>query len=129
MKHLTFAFLTLFGAHAAAAESVTYVCDMTKLDGHGWIAPEYMFQVDAATGSAMAASNHNDWTNANFKNRGSKGYRMNWSLTLPASAGGNLRVRYQANLDPKKNSVKVRMAFVSTNASNKPYGTGICKVQ
>ncbi|KIC44005.1 MAG: hypothetical protein AB3N07_07310 [Ruegeria sp.] len=129
MKHLSFALLTLFGAHAAAAESVTYACDITKLDGHGWIAPEYFFQVDVATGSAKVASNHHDWTNARFKNRGTKGYRMNWNLTLPASAGGNLRVRYQANLDPTDNSVKLRMAFVTTNASNKPYGTGTCKVQ
>lgn len=129
MKHLTFALLTLFGAHAASAETVTYACDMTKLDSHGWIAPEYIFQVDTASASAKTSSNFNDWTDASFKNRGSKGYRLNWNLTLPASAGGNLRVRYQANLNPTDNSVRVRMAFVSTNASNKPYGTGTCKVQ
>ncbi|WP_217359245.1 hypothetical protein [Ruegeria arenilitoris] len=39
MKYLTIAVLTLLGAHFAAAESVTYVCNMTKQDDGGWIAP------------------------------------------------------------------------------------------
>ncbi len=128
MKHLTLAFLTLFVAQSASAATATYLCKMTKLDGHGWIAPEYAFQVDADKKTAMVADSP-DWVEARLKNRGAKGYRMTWSVTRQASAGGNLRVRYQANLNPADNSVKVRMAFVSVNASNKPYGVGTCSLE
>ena len=101
---------------------------MTKQDSHGWIARDYAFQVDADAGSALVAD-RSDWMSTKFKNRGSKGYRINWTRTARATAGGNLRVRYQANLNPNDNSVKVRMAFVTVNALNKPYGVGSCKVK
>ncbi|WP_120633183.1 hypothetical protein [Ruegeria sp. EL01] len=101
---------------------------MTKQDSRGWIAPEYAFRVDAENKAAQVAINP-EWLATRFKDRGAKGYRLSWNRTMTASAGGNLRVRYQANLNPTKNSVTVRMAFVSTNASNKPYGVGTCRVE
>ncbi|WP_299076278.1 hypothetical protein [uncultured Ruegeria sp.] len=128
MKYLTLAFITTFFAQGALAETVNYSCTMTKRDSHGWIAKEYAFRVDAENKAALVADNP-EWLATRFKDRGAKGYRLSWNRTMTASAGGNLRVRYQANLNPTKKSVTVRMAFVSTNASNKPYGTGTCLIQ
>ncbi len=45
------------------------------------------------------------------------------------AAGGNVRVRYQANQDPTDNTIKVRMAFLQGNFLNKPYGVGTCAAQ
>ncbi len=128
MKHLTFALFAFIGTQVAAAESINYVCKMTKQDSHGWIAPEYAFRIDPDATSAMAASSYQDWAKAQFKNRGSKGYRLVWNLDETMAAGGNVRVRHQANLDPSDNSVKVRMAFLHGNFANKPYGVGSCSL-
>ncbi|MEO1110253.1 MAG: hypothetical protein AAFX90_20265 [Pseudomonadota bacterium] len=128
MKHLTIALFTLIGTQVAATESINYVCKMTKQDSHGWIASEYSFRIDPAATSAMAASSYQDWAEAKFKNRGSKGYRLVWNIDETMAAGGNVRVRYQANLNPSDNSVKVRMAFLQGNFANKPYGIGTCSL-
>lgn len=45
------------------------------------------------------------------------------------AAGGNVRVRSQANLKTSDKSVTVRMAFLQGNFANKPSGVGICSVQ
>ncbi len=121
-------FAWTLAALAASASPITYACKMTKVDGRGWIAPAYLFQVDSEQGTAQVVDKP-EWIDTRFKNRGSKGYRMSWNLTSKTSQGPNVRVRYQANLDPQDNSVKVRMAFVNVNAANKPYGTGSCKVE
>ncbi|KIC42273.1 hypothetical protein RA27_02500 [Ruegeria sp. ANG-R] len=115
-------------AQTATAENVTYLCKMTKQDSHGWIAPEYAFQVDPESGKAKAADSP-EWMDASFKNRGSKGYRLVWRRNARLSAGGNARVRYQANLNPADNAVRISMAFANMNAANKPYGVGTCQVQ
>lgn len=128
MKRLLLASIATVFAQSAFAESVTYNCKMTKLDSHGWIAPQYVFRVDAENGTAQLADNP-EWIGTQFKDRGGKGYRMIWKRSARASAGGNLTVRYQANLNPADNSVKVRMAFVSVNAANKPYGVGTCRAE
>ena len=99
---------------------------MTKQDAHGWIAPEYGFQIDLSAASAMAASSHQDWVKAKFKDRGANRYRIVWNLDQKMVAGGNARVRYQANLNTSDNTVAVRMAFVRGNFANKPYGVGTC---
>ncbi len=113
-------------AQTAAAETVTYHCKMTKQDAHGWIAPEYAFRIDPAASSAMAATSYQDWAKAKFKDRGAKGYRIIWNLDQKMVAGGNVRVRYQANLKTTDNTVAVRMAFVQGNFANKPFGVGTC---
>ncbi|NVO55701.1 hypothetical protein HW561_07860 [Rhodobacteraceae bacterium B1Z28] len=126
MKYLSTIALAAFFANGAIAETVTYNCKMTKQDSHGWIAKEYAFQVDADTGKAKATSSFQDWTDGKLKNRGAKGYRIIWSRTERMSAGGDARVRYQANLNPDKNTVAVRMAFVHGSFTNKPSGVGMC---
>lgn len=113
-------------AQTAAAETTAYHCKMTKQDAHGWIAPEYGFQIDLSAASAMAASSHQDWVKAKFKNRGANKYRIVWNLDRKMVAGGNARVRYQANLNTSDNTVAVRMAFLRGNFANKPYGVGTC---
>ncbi|WP_170359105.1 hypothetical protein [Ruegeria arenilitoris] len=128
MKYLSIVALAAFFAHGAMAETVTYNCKMTKQDSHGWIARSYAIQVDAEDGWAKVASRP-EWIDTKYKSRGNKGVRMVWTETRRASAGGNLRVKYQANLNPADNSLKVRMSFVSTNAANKPYGLGTCSVE
>lgn len=128
MKYLTLAFLAAVTASGAAAAPVTYNCKMTKQDSHGWIAPEYAFQIDSESGTAKVADRP-EWIGTSFKNRGKKGYRISWYRTARASAGGNVRVRYQANLNPSDNVVKVRMAFVTVSAANKPYGVGTCRAE
>ncbi len=110
------------------ADTTVYLCRMTKQDSHGWIAPEYAFQIDPDSGTAKVADRP-EWVETRFKNRGAKGYRLSWNRTAPTVEGPNLRVRYQANLDPSDNSVKVRMAFVSVNAANRPYGVGTCAIE
>lgn len=129
MKKLFLTIAAVMIAQTAAAETVAYRCKMTKQDAHGWISPEYAFQIDPATASARAASTHQDWEQAKFKNRGAKGYRMSWNVDARMSAGGNVRVRYQANLNPSDNTVKVRMSFLQGNFLNKPYGVGTCQVK
>ncbi|UUV04936.1 MULTISPECIES: hypothetical protein [Ruegeria] len=126
MKRLFLIVAAAVLAQTAAAETVTYHCKMTKQDAHGWIAPEYAFQIDPAATSAMAATSYQDWAKAKFKNRGAKGYRIIWNLDQKMAAGGNVRVRYQANLKPSDNTVAVRMAFVQGNFANKPFGVGTC---
>jgi hypothetical protein len=129
MKYLTLAFITTFFAQGALAETVNYSCTMTKQDSHGWIAKEYAFQIDEAAKTAKAASSFQDWAEARFKNRGSKGYRLSWNLTERMAAGGDMRVRYQANLKTSDNTVTVRMAFVHADFANKPFGSGVCTIK
>ncbi|WP_299894275.1 hypothetical protein [uncultured Ruegeria sp.] len=126
MKRLFLIVTAAVLAQTATAETVTYHCKMTKQDAHGWIAPEYAFRIDPATASAMAATSYQDWAKAKFKDRGAKGYRVIWNLDQKMVAGGNARVRYQANLKPSDNTVAVRMAFVQGNFANKPFGVGTC---
>ncbi len=76
----------------------------------------------------MAASNNHDWTNAQLKDRGAKGYRVFWNITAPLSDGTQQRVKYQANLNPQQETVKVRMSWAHANYTNKPYGVGTCAV-
>ncbi|WP_299982528.1 hypothetical protein [uncultured Ruegeria sp.] len=115
---------------AAAAETVTYNCMMTKQDGHGWIAPEYAFQIDSASGASEAASSYHDWAEAKLKDRGAKGYRILWNITAPLLDGTKQRVKYQANLNAQNDTVKVRMSWANANYTNKPFGVGTCsKVQ
>ncbi len=76
----------------------------------------------------MAANSHQDWAKAKLKDRGAKGYRVIWNLDQKMAAGGNVRVRYQANLKTSDNTVTVRMAFLQGNFANKPYGAGTCSV-
>lgn len=128
MKHSVLAFLFLVIAQPVFADTTSYLCTMTKRDAHGWIAPQYAFRIDPDGGTAMVADKP-EWIATRFKNRGSSGYRISWNLTKRASAGGNLRVRYQANLNPADSTIKVRMAFVSIDAANKPYGVGTCVVE
>ena len=125
---LAAAFALSLAAQAASASPVNYVCKMTQVDGRGWIAPVYLFQVDSEKGTAQVVDKP-EWIDARFKNRGAKGYRMSWNLTSKTTEGPNVRVRYQANLDPKDNSIKVRMAFANVGAANKPYGTGKCETE
>ncbi|NOD62914.1 MULTISPECIES: hypothetical protein [unclassified Ruegeria] len=129
MKRFLLTIAALAFAQTAAAETVTYVCKMTKQDAHGWIAPEYGFKIDTAQASAQAASSYQEWEAAQFKDRGAKGYRVVWNLDQTMAAGGNVRVRYQANLKPSDKSVTVRMAFLHGNFANKPFGVGTCSVQ
>ncbi|MEX0308191.1 MAG: hypothetical protein AB3N12_12480 [Ruegeria sp.] len=127
MKRLFLTIAAILFAQTATAENITYLCKMTKQDSHGWIAPEYAFQVDREGGTAKVAVRP-EWMDASFKDRGSKGYRLVWRRNARASAGGNVRVRYQANLNPNDNIVKIRMAFANVGAVNKPYGVGTCQV-
>lgn len=113
-------------ATSAAAETVNYICNMTKQDSHGWIPKEYAFRIDAAAGRAHAASSYQDWAEARFKDRGSKGYRLSWNLTERTSQGHNQRVRYQADLNKENNALSVTMTFLHTQVSNKPRGSGSC---
>ena len=126
MKRYLLTIAALAFSQTATAETVTYVCKMTKQDAHGWIAPEYGFQIDTDQASALAASSHHEWAKAKFKDRGAKGYRIVWNLDQKMVAGGNVRVRYQANLKTSDNTVAVRMAFVQGNFANKPFGVGTC---
>jgi hypothetical protein len=128
MKRLILAGVATLFASAALAETITYNCKMTKRDEGGWVAPEYFFRIDAENGTASIADNP-EWIGVKFKDRGNKGYRLVWNRMARATAGGNLSVRYQANLNPADNSVKVRMAFINVNAANKPYGVGTCTAQ
>ncbi len=128
MKRLVLATVATFFASTTLAETITYNCKMTQRDDFGWIAPGYVFRVDAENGTALIADNP-EWIGVKFKNRGKKGYRMVWNRMARASAGGNLSVRYQANLNPADNSLKVRMAFINVNAANKPYGLGTCSLE
>ncbi len=123
---LAILFVGMMTAQTAFAETVTYKCTMTKQDKHGWIAPEYAFRVDSASAQAQAESSQHDWTEAQLKNRGAKGYRIFWNITAPLSDGTKQRVKYQANLDAKNKTVKVRMSWAHANYSNKPYGVGTC---
>ncbi|CUH48822.1 hypothetical protein [Ruegeria atlantica] len=115
-------------AQSVLAGTVEYKCEITKPDGHGWIAPEYNFQVDTDTREAKVVSCHHDWTSAQLKVKKSGEYRMFWNVTLRSSEGQNLRMKYQANLNSAKNTVKVRASFAHTSAANKPYGSGVCSV-
>lgn len=117
-----------FFAKTAFAETITYNCKMTKRYSYGWVADEYAFRVDMNNKSAMAASTHHDWMETRFRDRGAKGYRMSWNVSQLATGAGNIRARYQANLNPKDNSVSVRVAFVTIDAANSPYGVGKCSV-
>ncbi|WP_170338474.1 hypothetical protein [Ruegeria arenilitoris] len=114
-------------AQAAAASPTAYKCTITKKDSHGWVAPEYAFQIDPEAGTAQAASNYHDWTNAQLRDRGAKGYRMIWNVTLKSTEGQAIRMRYQAN-SATDGGLKVSGSFVNVGASNKPYGTGRCEV-
>ncbi len=128
MKYLTIIGLLAITWQPAIAATIEYKCEMTKLDNHGWIAPEYYFQIDEDAGSARALSGHFDWTPAKLKKRKSSKYRMLWNVTLKTREGPNLRVKYQANMDTQNNDVTVRASFASVGASNKPFGTGTCKI-
>ncbi|WP_058280664.1 hypothetical protein [Ruegeria denitrificans] len=54
--------------------------------------------------------------------RSASAYRIIWNRTERMAAGGNVRVRYQANWNPNQNTIDIRMAFVHGNFSNKPKG-------
>ncbi len=129
MRSIVLAILAAFFAQSSFAETVTYNCKMTKQDAHGWIAPGYVFRIDPKASAVMAASSYQDWTQARFKDRGNRGYRLIWNIDESMSAGGNVRVRYQANLKPSDNTVTVRMAFLQGNFANKPYGVGACSIE
>ena len=113
---------------AAWADTANYKCEITKTDSHGWIAPDYYFQIDSASGDAKALSGHHDWTEAKLKVLRDGGYRLFWNVTLRSSTGYKLRMKYQANLDAEKSAVRIRASFANINASNKPFGTGVCNI-
>lgn len=127
MKNLIYLFTTTLLAQSVAAAPVTYNCTMTKQDSLGWITPEYAFRIDAASGKAEAISNNHDWTEAKLKDRGAKGYRIFWSITAPLTDGTKQRVKYQANLNPQNETVRIRMSWAHANYTNKPFGVGNCK--
>ncbi len=112
----------------AAAATVECKCEMTKRDNYGWIAPEYYFQINEDTGSALALSSYFDWTKAKLKKRKPSKYRMLWNVTMKTNEGPNLRVKYQANMDLQNNGVTVRASFAHVGAANKPFGTGTCEI-
>ncbi|MDA7963337.1 hypothetical protein [Ruegeria sp.] len=116
----------IIGIQAAAASTATYECKITKESGLGWVPPDYSFQINTAGRDAKVHSNYHDWTDAKYKLRNDGEYRILWNVTLRASDGQNLRMKYQANLDTKQNTVRIRASFANTSASNKPFGTGSC---
>ncbi|MBO9444624.1 hypothetical protein [Ruegeria sp. R14_0] len=118
----------ILSTQSALAGTVEYKCEITRPDSHGWIAPEYYFQVDTDTRAAKVVSRHHDWTSAKLKVKNNGQYRMLWNVSLRSSEGQSLRMKYQANLDPEQNTVKVRASFGTVSASNKPYGSGVCSV-
>ncbi|WP_037310076.1 hypothetical protein [Ruegeria halocynthiae] len=128
MKKIILACVAALSVQTAWADTVEYKCNITKPDSHGWIAPEYHFQIDADTGQAKVVSGHHDWTKAKLKVKKGNEYRVLWNVTLRSSEGQNLRMKYQANFDAAKTTVRVRASFSHINASNKPYGSGVCSV-
>jgi len=128
MKSLVLACAALFFAQSALADTVEYKCEITKTDSHGWIAPEYYFQIDTDARTAQALSRHHDWTRSKLKMRSDGEYRLLWNVTLRERNGQNLRMKYQANLDTSANTVRVRASFAHVSASNKPFGSGVCKI-
>lgn len=119
-------FAAVFAAQSAAAEELTYHCKVKGRDG--WIAPEYYFRLDPDAGKAQVVNRYHDWTDADLKSRKNTTYQLTWRVALPSSQGQAIRMRYQANLDQSKNTIKVRGTFGNVSASNKPYGTGNCVV-
>ena len=128
MKHFGIAALTMFLANTAVAETVIYSCKMTKQDSYNWIAPEYAFRVDTETGAAQAISGHHDWTDATLKVKSDNKLRILWNVSLPTSQGQDIRMKYQANLDAGKKTVRVRASFATLSAANRPFGVGNCKI-
>lgn len=125
LRFLMFAAASVF-AQAALADGTTYHCKVKGRDG--WIAPEYQFRIDPSTQTAQVVSGYHDWMDASLSVRGNDTYRVIWNVTLQSSEGQDIRMRYQANLDPAKNKIKVRGSFVNVSAANKPYGTGNCAI-
>lgn len=126
MKRFLTLLISTFIAQTAAAEELTYHCKVKGRDG--WIAPDYYFRLDPETGKAQVINGYHDWTDAELKARKNSTLQMTWRVTLPSSQGQAIRMRYQANLNQNKKTVKVRGTFGNISASNKPYGTGNCVV-
>jgi hypothetical protein len=56
-------------------------------------------------------------------------YRMTWKMNIPMSTGGTAYVSYTATLNPKTQKLNLLARFPQVNATNRPRGSGPCKVQ
>ena len=130
MKNLFAASLLTFVATAAAAETVTYACQL-KGKGYGYIADEMVIGVNNETGQAVIADPIIMWSEeqpirTKVSQSSAKKQSFNWELALTSSTGQTTKMKYRAALQFP--SMRLTVYATPSGYSNRFRMQGNCAV-
>lgn len=122
--------LAAAGATTATAQVQTFDCQMSSLEGRGFITERLIFSVDTANGRAavvdgivMAANNERPMA-AEFEQLGNGQYRLRWQIRNLKSGANSFDIDYRLQFRPDDMMFNIRANL--RGYDNRPFGTGTC---
>ncbi|MEO0400968.1 MAG: hypothetical protein AAF214_01195 [Pseudomonadota bacterium] len=123
--------ITAVSAPAALADTTTYDCSMSSLEGRGFIRDRIIFSIDleknkAAVVDDLVMATYDAPIPAALSQLGNGHYRLKWDVKNLKSGAQSFNLSYTLQYRPETNAFNIR-ALVR-GYDNRPFGSGTCKI-
>ena len=113
---------------AAISAPVTYICNIDNQETRGWIAPQYVFNIEPNSKHASHTTSSGGFTSSKLRVDRKGNYRISWQEKPKAANGQKFWIDYFAQIDIKQNTISLRGTFVQRWLVNPPKTIGNCTV-
>ncbi len=121
----------IVGFTSAASAQTTYKCTLNAKGQRGWMPPDMFVQTGVAQGKVIVSSGLNKFNGdkpipAKIVSSTGNNVKFSHVVTMPASSGAKLRVRYTGQLNQSNGQFSYEAKMLTTH--QRQYSRGTCSV-